>query len=396
MRVLALMLAATLLVAPCALAITIATEPFAYSPGVLNGQNGGTGWSNAWITGQSGAFTVQASGLGAGPPQSGGSLLYDGHAYSSTGARAFRVIDLSSPSLSGLVESYVTKYQATQPALGVTGTTVWLAVVFHGGTAGNGLAGTQYLDQVHLYAGPDLSGTALGTGDNNKNDEVLAIGRGAGNYRWNFERTCGHDNCPGGSTSSTSYVSTVAMDSSSHWLVLRFAFTSAATTNITTWLDPSPGAIDPTDASALVMGTQQVVPVAGVHFNAVEVGGQTARFAFDEIRLATSFAEVSADPAASVAPGAATAPRFAAGPSPSSGVTRLWAVLPARASVDARVTDVSGRLVRSLYSGSLPKGNHELDWDGRDEAGARVPVGLYFVHLRVGATEHTTQVLRVP
>jgi hypothetical protein len=94
--------------------------------------------------------------------------------------------------------------------------------------------------------------------------------------------------------------------------------------------------------------------------------------------------------------GATAGPRFAAGPSPSSGVTRLWAVLPARASVDARITDVSGRLVRSLFSGSLPRGSHEIDWDGHDEAGMRVPAGLYFVHMRVGATEHTTQVLRVP
>jgi hypothetical protein len=52
---------------------------------------------------------------------------------------------------------------------------------------------------VHLYDG--LNQNNLNADDNNKDGEVLAIGRGNGNFAWNFERTCAHSPC-GGTTNS--------------------------------------------------------------------------------------------------------------------------------------------------------------------------------------------------
>jgi flagellar hook assembly protein FlgD len=40
-----------------------------------------------------------------------------------------------------------------------------------------------------------------------------------------------------------------------------------------------------------------------------------------------------------------------------------------------------GRQVRRLYSGSLPAGNHEFEWDGANTAGGRVASGVYFYRL---------------
>jgi hypothetical protein len=55
------------------------------------------------------------------------------------------------------------------------------------------------------------------------------------------------------------------------------------------------------------------------------------------------------------------------------GVTR-----PERVRV--RIYDVTGRLVRTLADRVFPAGEHTLAWDGADDAGHRVPRGVFFVN----------------
>ena len=50
--------------------------------------------------------------------------------------------------------------------------------------------------------------------------------------------------------------------------------------------------------------------------------------------------------------------------------------------VEARVYDLSGRLVRTLAEGRFPAGEHILTWDGLDDQGRRLPRGMYFTRLR--------------
>ena len=386
---------------PAARAALLASESFAYPPGLLSTQSGGTGWSAGWLTGQPNVFVVQAANLGGGLASGGGSLYFDGtKASAGTGARIFRPFDLNAGSpaaLAGVVENTMTQYHGVQLAIGTPGTTVWLGVAFNGGTAGNGLPGTQYLDQVHLYNGPTTSGTALLLGDNNKDGEALAIGRGNTNTTWNFERTCGHDLCPNGATSATNYVSTVAMDNTTRWLVMRFAFLSTATTQITTWLDPAPGAVDPSNASAVLMNGTAVVSVTGVHFNWIELGGQTATFAFDEVRLATTFADLSTNGTAGVdGAGAAPALQLLAGPNPFASGATVRFVLPASGPAEVRVVDVAGRRVRRLQVEPLTAGPHTVAWDGRADDGTRAPAGLYLVRVRTAGGERTARLVRLP
>lgn len=59
------------------------------------------------------------------------------------------------------------------------------------------------------------------------------------------------------------------------------------------------------------------------------------------------------------------------------------------------VHDVAGRRVRELVSGVLPAGGHEAAWDGRDERGARVPAGTYFVRLETMGLRHTVRTVVV-
>jgi hypothetical protein len=49
--------------------------------------------------------------------------------------------------------------------------------------------------------------------------------------------------------------------------------------------------------------------------------------------------------------------------------------------------------VRLLASGAQAAGSHLRTWDRRDDAGAHAARGVYFVHLRAGATTATRKVV---
>jgi predicted acyl esterase len=72
----------------------------------------------------------------------------------------------------------------------------------------------------------------------------------------------------------------------------------------------------------------------------------------------------------------------AAYPNPFNAETRLRYSLAKAAQAQIRVINIAGREVRTLYSGYTPAGNHVIAWDGRDNAGAAVPSGMYVVHVR--------------
>ncbi len=71
-------------------------------------------------------------------------------------------------------------------------------------------------------------------------------------------------------------------------------------------------------------------------------------------------------------------------PNPAVGRTVLSFILPREGEIDLRVWDVSGRCVRTLAGGHWISGGHDIAWDGRNDAGARVPTGIYFAVLRAG------------
>ena len=49
--------------------------------------------------------------------------------------------------------------------------------------------------------------------------------------------------------------------------------------------------------------------------------------------------------------------------------------------VEVSVIDLSGRRVRSLFAGPAGSGAYELDWDGRQDDGTLLPVGIYLVRV---------------
>jgi hypothetical protein len=68
-------------------------------------------------------------------------------------------------------------------------------------------------------------------------------------------------------------------------------------------------------------------------------------------------------------------------PSPAQRPVTLGFQLPQAANVQLAVYDASGRRVRVLASGERGAGEHRLEWDLRDDRGARASAGLYFVRL---------------
>jgi len=61
--------------------------------------------------------------------------------------------------------------------------------------------------------------------------------------------------------------------------------------------------------------------------------------------------------------------------------------------IDLRVFDVLGRHVTTLVSRLRSAGVHEVQWDGTNERGERMPSGIYFYRLSVGSSQITRKMI---
>ncbi|MEZ4387908.1 MAG: FlgD immunoglobulin-like domain containing protein [Candidatus Krumholzibacteriia bacterium] len=77
-------------------------------------------------------------------------------------------------------------------------------------------------------------------------------------------------------------------------------------------------------------------------------------------------------------------------PNPFNPRTAIRFSLTEAQPVRLDIYDLTGRHVRSLYSGALDAGPHEMSWQGRDDAGQSVPVGTFFCRLIAGPYVSTT------
>jgi hypothetical protein len=71
-------------------------------------------------------------------------------------------------------------------------------------------------------------------------------------------------------------------------------------------------------------------------------------------------------------------------PNPFTGMTNIAFTLPQDASMNLKVFDASGRVIRTLASSVMPAGSHTVTWDGRDESGVQAPAGIYFYRMQAG------------
>jgi hypothetical protein len=104
----------------------------------------------------------------------------------------------------------------------------------------------------------------------------------------------------------------------------------------------------------------------------------------------------SASPTTSVPPlPPAQRPALAVSPNPVKGLARVRFSLASAEQLDVAVFDMAGRRIRGLLSGTLGAGEHELAWDGEDEAGHDVAAGVYLVRLTAGERTNTLRLVRM-
>jgi hypothetical protein len=80
-------------------------------------------------------------------------------------------------------------------------------------------------------------------------------------------------------------------------------------------------------------------------------------------------------------------------PNPFRERTNLHFRLGQAGSASVKVYDASGRIVKDLGTRSYAQGYHEIPWDGRDNAGRRLPAGIYFAQLATAGLVRTRRIV---
>ena len=71
-------------------------------------------------------------------------------------------------------------------------------------------------------------------------------------------------------------------------------------------------------------------------------------------------------------------------PNPFNPNTIIELSIPKYQHVSLFIYNILGRHIRTLHSGPLRAGIHEISWDGRSDNGAKVSSGIYFYQLNAG------------
>lgn len=72
-------------------------------------------------------------------------------------------------------------------------------------------------------------------------------------------------------------------------------------------------------------------------------------------------------------------------PNPFSTQTGISFSLKSPQLVELCIFNIKGQKVRELFRSDLPAGNHNIDWDGRDQSGRLLGSGIYLCSLKVGS-----------
>lgn len=109
------------------------------------------------------------------------------------------------------------------------------------------------------------------------------------------------------------------------------------------------------------------------------------------LRVSNECTTVDIDPVITVAVEADVANEFVVFqnyPNPFSTTTTISFEIASSEDVTVAVYDVLGQLVRTVVSGNLPSGRHDVQWDGRNNSGDAASSGIYL--FRVESGKNTT------
>lgn len=80
-------------------------------------------------------------------------------------------------------------------------------------------------------------------------------------------------------------------------------------------------------------------------------------------------------------------------PNPFNPKTALRFQLERDSHVNLSVCDTSGRNIRKIWANPLAAGEHQMEWDGRDNLGRSLSTGLYILRLEAGGSIHTQKLI---
>lgn len=82
-------------------------------------------------------------------------------------------------------------------------------------------------------------------------------------------------------------------------------------------------------------------------------------------------------------------------PNPFNPSTTISFDLAGRETVQLSIFNSLGQKIKTLANGDFSAGSHQLQWDGRDEAGQVAPAGVYYYRLQTGSFQDTKKMLLV-
>ena len=71
-------------------------------------------------------------------------------------------------------------------------------------------------------------------------------------------------------------------------------------------------------------------------------------------------------------------------PNPFNPTTRIDYSLPSSQTVKLDIYNIQGQLVRTLVDGTMPAGNHTVEWDATTESGSQIASGVYLYRITAG------------
>lgn len=83
-------------------------------------------------------------------------------------------------------------------------------------------------------------------------------------------------------------------------------------------------------------------------------------------------------------------------PNPFNQFTNISYVLDQTDKVVVCVTDINGKLVKTLFNGRQAKGNHNLIWDGTEVSGGKTVSGIYTIQIFTSQGVGTSKVVLIP
>jgi hypothetical protein len=81
-------------------------------------------------------------------------------------------------------------------------------------------------------------------------------------------------------------------------------------------------------------------------------------------------------------------------PNPFQIETKIYWSVKTSSSVEIKIYDRAGSLVKNLFNGQSEPGNHSIVWDGKNNSGKEVNPGTYFIQFNNGSVSTTKAIVK--